>query len=146
MKSYAPRPRSSLPVLVLSLVTIAVGAYLALLRPPLLPEDVRALGVDPRSLPPSLLPWLSLVFATWGAFITAFGVLLFGVANALRTGRATLLRRACALALMIAFGRFLWSNLALRSDFLWFIALLFLLALVAAVMLVVEPRRPTPDP
>jgi len=45
---------------------------------------------------------------------------------------------------MIAFGRFLWSNIVLRSDFLWFIALLFLLSLVAAVMLVVGrgPARP----
>src|SRR5450432_1524054 len=141
-KVVTARPRSALMVLALSLMTIAVGAYVALLRPPLLPEDVRALGVDPSSLPPSLLAWLSLVFATWGAFITAFGVLLFGIASALRTGRTTLLRRACALALMLAFGRFLWSNLVLRSDFLWFIALLFLLALTTAIMLVVEPRRP----
>jgi hypothetical protein len=102
--------------------------------------------VDPNSLPPSLLAWLSLVFATWGTFIAAFGVVLSGVASALRSGRTTLLRWACALALMIAFGRFLWSNLVLRSDFLWFIALLFLLALIAAIMLVVEPRSPPPDP
>jgi hypothetical protein len=86
--------------------------------------------------------WLSLVFATWGAFIAAFGVVLFGVASALRTGGTRVLRRASALALMIAFGRFLWSNIVLRSDFLWFIALLFLLSLAAAVMLVVGDRGP----
>ena len=142
--SPALRSRSPLPILVLSLLTIAVGAYMALLRPPLLPEDVRALGVDPRSLPPSLLAWLSVVFATWGAFIAAFGVLLFGIASALRTGRTDILRWPCALALMIAFGRFLWSNFVLHSDFLWFIALLFLLALTAAIMLVLAPRRPAP--
>lgn len=146
MQRIVPRSRASLPVLALSLLTIAVGTYMALLRPPLLPEDVRALGVDPHSLPPSLLAWLSVVFATWGAFIAAFGVLLLGVASALRTGRTTLLRWACALALMLAFGRFLWSNLVLRSDFLWFIALLFLMALIASILLVVEPRPPTPDP
>jgi hypothetical protein len=133
-------PRSALVVLALSLLTIAVGAYMAFLRPPLLPEDVLALGVDPDTLPPSLMSWLSLVFATWGAFITALGVVLFGVASALRDGRTRVLRWASALAIVIAFGRFFWSNLVLHSDFLWFIALLFLLALFAAVVLVVEGR------
>ena len=90
--SPALRSRSALPILVLSLLTIAAGAYMAFLRPPLLPEDVRAIGVDPRLLPPSLLAWLSVVFATWGAFIAAFGVLLFGIASALWTGRTDILR------------------------------------------------------
>ena len=138
-------PHSALIVLALSLLTIAVGAYMAFLRPPLLPEDVRAIGLDPNVLPASLMRWLSLVFATWGAFVAAFGVVLFGVASALRTGRTKVLRWATALALMIAFGRFFWSNLILHSDFLWFIALLFLLSLVAAVMLVVDnPRAARP--
>jgi len=137
-------PCSATIVFALSLLTIAVGTYMSFLRPPLLPEDVRALGVDPNMLPPSLMRWLSLVFATWGAFIAAFGIVLLGVASALRTGGTRALRRASSLALMIAFGRFLWSNIVLRSDFLWFIALLFLLSLVAAVMLVVGrgPARP----
>ena len=134
--------RSSLAVLVLALLTIALGFYMAVLRPPLLPEDVRFLGVDPSSLPPSLLRWLSVVFATWGAFITAFGVVLFGVASALRTARTNVLRWATALALIIAFGRFLWSNLVLRSDFLWLIAPIFLVSLAAAIVLVVRPGQP----
>jgi hypothetical protein len=133
--------RSSLAVLVLALLTIALGFYMAVLRPPLLPEDVRFLGVDPSSLPRSLLRWLSVVFATWGAFITAFGVVLFGVASALRTARTNVLRWATALALVIAFGRFLWSNLVLRSDFLWLIALIFLVSLAAAIVLVVRPGQ-----
>jgi hypothetical protein len=124
----------------LSLLTVALGVYMAVLRPPLLPEDMRFLGVTPSSLPPSLLRWLSIVFATWGAFIIAFGIVLFGVASALRTARTDVLRWATALALMIAFGRFLWSNLVLQSDFLWFIALVFLVSLGAAVTLAV--RRP----
>src|SRR4051794_8499828 len=111
--SNPARPRSALIVLALSLLTIAVGAYMAFLRPPLLAEDLRALGVNPDTLPPSLLRWLSLVFTTWGAFISAFGVVLLGVASALWAGRTTVLRWASALALMIAFGRFFWSNLIL---------------------------------
>ena len=140
-RGLTPDARSSLAVLVLSLLTVALGVYMAVVRPPLLPEDVRFLGVAPSSLPPSLLRWLSIVFATWGAFITAFGVVLFGVASALRTARTNVLRWATALALMIVFGRFLWSNLVLRSDFLWFIALVFLLSMAAVLMLVCTGRR-----
>jgi len=90
-------PCSATIVFALSLLTIAVGTYMSSLRPPLLPEDVRALGVDPNILPPSLMRWLSLVFATWGVFIAAFGIVLLGVASTLRTGGTRALRRPSAL-------------------------------------------------
>ena len=137
-RGLKPGARSSLVVLGVSLLTVALGVYMAVLRPPLLPEDMRFIGVAPSSLPPSLLRWLSIVFATWGGFIIALGVVLFGVASALWTARSRVLRWATALALVVAFGRFLWSNFVLRSEFLWFIALLFLVSLAAAIMLVVR--------
>jgi hypothetical protein len=81
MKAPATRTPLSMALLALALLTVGVGVYMAFLRPPLLPEDLRALGVDIKALPPSLLRWLSIVFATWGAFITAFGILLLGIAR-----------------------------------------------------------------
>jgi hypothetical protein len=54
-RGLTPDARSSLAMLVLSLLTVALGVYMAVVRPPLLPEDVRFLGVAPSSLPPSLL-------------------------------------------------------------------------------------------
>jgi hypothetical protein len=133
----APTTRTRVPaaVSVLALLTIGVGVYMALLRPPLLPEDLRALGVDEKSLPPSLLRWLSVVFTTWGAFITAFGVLLLGVARTLSGARTDALRWASALGILIAFSRFLWSNIILHSDFLGFIAPLCVFALTTAILL-----------
>jgi hypothetical protein len=140
MKSLTTR---ALPaaVFALALLTIGVGLYVAFFRPPLLPEDLRALGVNAKSLPASLLAWLSVVFATWGAFIAAFGVLLLGIARTLSGARTDVLRWATAFAILIAFGRFLWSNLVLRSDFLGFIAPLCVLALATAVLLIFEKNH-----
>ncbi len=135
------RALSRKALLALSVLTIGVGIYMAFFRPPLLPEDLRALGVTAKSLPPSLLAWLSVVFATWGAFIAAFGVLLFGVARTLSNPQTDALRWATAFGLLIAFGRFLWSNLVLRSDFLGFIAPLCALALATAVALLFQKNR-----
>ncbi len=135
------RALSRKALLALSVLTIGVGIYMAFFRPPLLPEDLRALGVTAKSLPPSLLAWLSVVFATWGAFIAAFGVLLFGVARTLSNPQTDALRSATAFGLLIAFGRFLWSNLVLRSDFLGFIAPLCALALATAVALLFQKNR-----
>ncbi len=134
----APMTRAPVPaaVFALALVTIGVGVYMAFLRPPLLPEDLRALGVDGNSLPPSLLRWLSVVFATWGAFITAFGLLLLGIARTLSGGRTEVLRWATALGIVVAFSRFLWSNIVLQSDFLGFIAPLSVFAIGTAILVV----------
>ena len=139
----APRTRARVPVAVfaLALATIGVGVYMALLRPPLLPEDLRALGVDAKSLPPSLLHWLSIVFATWGAFIMAFGVVLLGVARTLSDDRTHALRWATAVGILIAFSRFLWSNIVLHSDFLAFLAPLCVFAFATAILLAVDNRR-----
>ena len=76
------------------------------------------------------------MFATWGAFITAFGILLLGVARTLSDDPTHVLRWATALAVLVAFSRFLWSNIVLGSDFLGFIAPLCLFVVVAAIVLV----------
>lgn len=56
-------------------------------------------------------------------------------------GQPFALSRRARKALAIPFGRFVCSNSVLCSDFLWFIELLFLLSLVAAIVLVVVPRH-----
>jgi hypothetical protein len=125
----------------LALLTVGVGVYMAFLRPPLLPEDLRALGVDMKALPPNLQRWLSIVFATWGAFITAFGILLLGIARTLAGDRTHVLRWATALGILIAFSRFLWSNIVLYSDFIGFIAPLCVFAFGTAILVVFDRQK-----
>lgn len=62
---------------------MAMGAYFAFLRPPLLPEDIRYMGSSLgqiQSAIPGLRPWLARVFGVLGGFIFAAGLLAVYVA------------------------------------------------------------------
>jgi len=117
----------------LGLLTIATGVYFAVLRPPMLPEDVRLTGLSPEFLPSAFSQWLSIVFRTWGGFMVGFGVLLASTGMFLSNGNRLWLRAGTATAVVVAFGSFLASNVQLRSDFLWYIGLLFAIAATLAV-------------
>jgi hypothetical protein len=127
-------------LMTLGVLTLGTGLYFMAVRPALLPEDLRFTGVDPSLLPPQFLEWLRIVFRTWGGFIAGLGILLLGVAGYLLTMRAGVLRYAIAASLLVAFGRFLVSNVLIRSEYLWFIAVLFGLAVVTALR-VLRPAR-----
>jgi hypothetical protein len=120
----------------IGLLTVGTGFYLMALRQPLLPEDVRFAGLDPSAVPPGLLRWLEIVIRTWGGFVLGFGVSLAGYGAFLATGRPVWVRCGVALARVVSFGVFLVSNWMLQLDFLWPIAVLFLLALATAIGLV----------
>lgn len=75
------------------------------------------------------------MFATWGGFTSGFGLTLIGLGASLITGTPLWLRWGVAFGTLTAFGRFLASNILIESDFLWFIALLFLIALAAIASL-----------
>lgn len=126
---------SGAPLVILGVLTIGTAMFFLVLRPPLLPEDIRHTGIDVGTLPPAFLDWLGIVFRTWGGFIAGFGIVLLGIGTFTLTGRTRWLHWSTAAAVLVAFGRFLFSNIVLSSDFLWFISLLFLLAVGTAAML-----------
>ncbi|KRA50423.1 hypothetical protein [Pseudoxanthomonas sp. Root630] len=132
---------SGILLLVLGLLTMGTAVFFLVLRPALLPEDIRHTGIDPGTLPPAFLEWLGTVFRTWGGFIAGFGVLLLGIGGFLLSGRARCLYWATAIGAVVAFGRFLFSNILLDSDFLWFISALFALAAAAAISLLLRRGR-----
>lgn len=132
---------SGILLLVLGLLTMGTAVFFLVLRPALLPEDIRHTGIDPGTLPPAFLEWLGTVFRTWGGFIAGFGVLLLGIGGFLLSGRARCLYWATAIGAVVAFGRFLFSNILLDSDFLWFIAALFALAAATAISLLLKRSR-----
>ena len=122
-------------LLVLGVLTCGTAIYLMAMRPPMLPEDARFTGVTADALPPRMADWLAIVFRTWGGFMAGFGILIIGVAAYLMTLRPSFLRWGAIIAIVVAFGRFLISNIALRSDFLPFIVAIAALAGVAALRL-----------
>ena len=132
---------SGILLLVLGLLTMGTAVFFLVLRPALLPEDIRHTGIDPGTLPPAFLEWLGTVFRTWGGFIAGFGVPLRGIGGFLLSGRARCLYWATAIGAVVAFGRFLFSNILLDSDFLWFISALFALAAATAISLLLRRGR-----
>jgi ABC-type Na+ efflux pump permease subunit len=116
---------------------IGLGLYFALLRPALLPEDLRFVGhrlEEVRSALPGLEAWLSHVFIVMGGFMAGSGVLtVFLAVSAVRSrakGTATALLLA-GLATVVGMSAI---NFALDSDFKWLLlapALLWLSGLGA---------------
>ena len=100
-------------------------------------------GVVPDTLPPAFLGWLSIVFRTWGGFVIGTSLWLLGYSLEFLTARERWLKVGAASGLLFAFGSFLFSNVQLRSDFLWFIGVLAALAAwVACLLLWPAKARP----
>ena len=70
-------PTSSILLVLFGASLLAVGSYFLVLRPPLLPEDLRFVGVSQAQLEavaPRLAPWLTYVFRVLGGDISATGI------------------------------------------------------------------------
>lgn len=137
MRDSKTAPRRGLVVALgaLAIATIGTGLYFMVLRPPFLPEDARFTELAGSEVSPRLLRWLSIVFRTWGGFLAGFGSCLLGQAGYFHSSREAWLRVCTAIGVLFAFGSFLASNIQLHSDFLWFIAMLFVVAVASAVLL-----------
>ena len=101
---------------------VLLGLYFALLRPALLPEDARYIGMTlplGESAPSGLTRWLRHVFAVMGGFMIATGVLTtFLAATAVSsrqrgTGIVLLLAGFASVVTMSA------TNFAIDSHFKW---------------------------
>jgi hypothetical protein len=125
--------RAAWPLLLLGVLTCGTGIYFMAIRPAMLPEDVRFTKLVPQEMPPEALGWLQIVFQTWGAFVFGFGILLVALACFIMKRRPAFLRWGVPVALVVPFGRFLVSNVVLRSDYLWFVGALFALSALTVV-------------
>lgn len=125
----------------LGVLTLATGFYFVVVRPPMLPQDLRFIGISREQIPARMPDWLGIVFRTWGGFVVGLGIVFMGLAAFLLTSRKALLRWATAAALVVVFGGFLVSNIMLRSDYLAFIAILFGLSVIVSRGLIIWWRE-----
>ena len=147
----ADTPRSwplSATLLILAGITlIGAGLYFLVLRPPLLPEDVRYMGLGQAELAavrPRLEAWLTHVFRVMGGYVLATGVLLVTLA-------ATSFRKhqwGAALGALIggaaSIGWMAVVNFMIDSDFKWTLLGMALLWAASLVLFWFEIRRRTP--
>ena len=148
----APRKRPwTLSAILLALAGVALigaGLYFLLLRPPLLPEDVRYMALTEAQLAvvrPRLEAWLTHVFRVMGGYVLATGVLTLTLA-------ATSFRmhqRGAGLGALIggvaSIGWMAVVNFMIDSDFKWILlgmALLWASSLVLFSLEKVDRARP----
>ena len=101
---------------------IGLGGYFMLVRPPLLPEDLRYLGltaVQVEGVLPYLVSWLRSVFTVMGGFIAGCGVLTIfvGIYAVPQRIKGTGIALTCTgLLTVVVMSR---TNFVLNSDFKW---------------------------
>ena len=109
-------PLSSLVLAAAGVALIGTGLYFMLLRPPLLPEDLRYMdlsAVQVEVVRPRLEAWLTLVFRVMGGYVIATGVLTVTL--------GALIGGAASIGLMAA------VNFVIDSDFKWILLAMALL-------------------
>lgn len=113
---------SSIVLAATGMTLIGTGLYFMLVRPPLLPEDIRYLGLSVAqidSVRPRLESWLAHVFQVMGGYVLATGVLTITLAatsfRAHQWGAAVgaLIGGAASIGWMTV------VNFVIDSDFKW---------------------------
>ena len=117
------RPRASVIIFfACGLWLVVLGLYFALLRPALLPEDLRYIGGSAGLERVSLLGlerWLHRVFIVMGGFIAACGVLTGFLAVSAVAERWARTGVVLCLAGLATVGTMSWTNFVIDSDFKW---------------------------
>jgi hypothetical protein len=118
------QPRSVLALALAGTLLMGLGLYFGLMRPPLLPEDLRYIGSsieEIRVALPGLLPWLRQVFWVMGGFIFTTGLLSVYLACTALRARTRGVAGIVALAGAASIGSMAVVNFLIDSDFKWLI-------------------------
>ena len=151
MNAYGARPRVGLAAAMLfglcAVYQFTLGLYFVQFRPPLLPEDLRFLGVTAGTLGsglPELARWLDLVFIVMGGQMAAVGALtgvfVFRLARGKECGGLEL--GLLALAGAMSTGLMGWVNFVLGSDFRWLLVVPILAWASGTAMAAYAARTP----
>ena len=141
-----PWTPSSIVLIMAGVTLIGVGVYFILLRPPLLPEDVRYMALPAAQLDilrPRLELWLTHVFRVMGGYILATGVL--PITLAATSFRAH--QKGAAIGALIggaaSIGWMAVVNFMIGSDFKWVLLGMALLWACSLVLFWFERKVPT---
>ena len=129
-ESPQPWTPSSIVLILAGISLIGVGLYFILLRPPLLPEDIRYMALPAAQLDilrPRLELWLMHVFRVMGGYVLATGTLTVTLAaTAFRS-----YKKDAALGVLIggaaSIGWMAAVNFMIDSDFKWVLLAMALL-------------------
>jgi hypothetical protein len=118
------RPYSAMVLALGGVILMTLGLYFAFVRPPMLPEDLRAIGASlaqVQATVPGLPIWLRRVFWVMGGYMFATGLLTLHVAVTTFRARAHGAAGIAALAGLTSIGLMAVVNFIIDSDFKWVI-------------------------
>jgi hypothetical protein len=130
-------PASEFVFVVCGIWLVGLGLYFALLRPALLPEDLRYIGVtlpEIQSAAPGIERWLHQVFAVMGGFMMGAGTLTIFVMMSASRARKRWTLAVAALAGVFTVGTMSLTNFQLDSDFKWLLLMPSLLWVVGLAL------------
>ena len=116
------KPYSAVILTLCGMILVGMGLYFVLVRPALLPEDIRFIGtpaLDIQTSMPGLADWLRRVFTVMGAYILTVGLLIIYLARTSFRVRATGAGWIVAVAGLTSIGWMTVVNFAISSDFKW---------------------------
>jgi hypothetical protein len=115
-------PPSSIILAVAGILLVGTGLYFIVLRPPLLPEDTRFMGVTAAQLDPikpQLEAWLTYVFRVLGGYILATGVLMVTLAATSFRQHSQTAAVGALIGGATSIGWMAVVNFMIGSDFKW---------------------------
>jgi hypothetical protein len=130
-----------------AVVLIGIGLYFMLLRPPLLPEDVRYIGATSEevgAVAPGFAVWITRVFWVLGGYIIATGLLTLTIALSSFREHSLRLSAVVAIAGLSSIGWMAVVNFLIDSDYKWpllGVAVLWLAAVTIAWIQSAANRR-----
>lgn len=138
MRSF---PLSAMILALAGVILMGLGLYFVLLRPPLLPEDLRYMGASlsqVRDRLPGLLLWAQRVMWVTGGYVAATGLLIVYVAVTNFRARAKSAAGIVAVAGLASIGWMAIVNFVIGSDFKWLMVLFLVPWVLALVFYCVE--------
>jgi hypothetical protein len=133
---------SSTLLLVFGAILVIVGSYFVFVRPALLPEDLRYIGITQAQLDSSelnLAAWLKQVFRVMGGYVAATGLLTMTLAATSFRAREPIAVAGALAAGAVSIGWMTVVNFAIASDFKWVLLAIALVWVSSILLFWVEP-------
>jgi hypothetical protein len=131
------KPYSVSLLLLGGILLMGMGMYFIFLRPPLLPEDLRYIGISSFAVQnniPGLSLWLQKVFWVMGSYIFTTGLLITYIAKTTFRTRTRGAFMIVLIAGITSIGSMTIVNFILQSDFK-FVLLVFTLPWITSLIL-----------
>jgi hypothetical protein len=135
-------PYASTLLTVCGIILMGMGLYFALIRPELLPEDIRYMGLSSQQLQataPGLSNWLDKVFWVLGGYVYTSGLFTCYVARTAFRERRRGVLSIVSLAGVSSLGIMVMINFLIDSDFKWLL-LIFTVLWLSALGLFLRQR------